>query len=108
MATNKNKNRPLDEFHVRALNQAGERRRIERMEARINQMLTLLAEKPLYRDDLAKKMGISLFTLYYVTRYAKEQGWVVSQGKYYLNPNNIMVVGGKVIRFSECRKGANV
>ena len=96
--TNKNKGRPLDNHHVRALQDAGNRRRIERMEARIDQMLTLLAKRPMYHDELAKEMKISLYPLYHVVRYAKDNNWIVSQGRYHLNPHTVMVAGGKVIR----------
>lgn len=94
----KNAGRPLDAHHVRALNKAAEARRIARMEARVDLILILLAEKPRYRDDLGKAMGISSFTLYHVVRYAKEQNWIVSQGRYYLNPHTVKVEGSKVIR----------
>ncbi len=96
--TNKNKYRPLEDHHVRALNKAGEARRIARMEARVTQVLALLAEKPYFKGDLEKAMGISSFTLYHVIRYAKEQNWIVSQGRYYLNPHTVYVAGGKVVR----------
>ncbi len=95
---NKNAGRPLDDHHVRALNKAAEARRIARMEERVTQMLVLLAEKPRYRSDLMKAMGISSYTLLMVTRYAKENNWIVSQGKYYVNPHLVKIEGGKVIR----------
>jgi len=43
-------------------------------------------------------MGISSFTLYHVVRYAKEQNWIVAQGRYYLNPHTVKVEGSRVIR----------
>jgi len=95
---NKNAGRPLDDHHVRALNKAAEARRIARMEERVTRMLVLLAEKPRYRRDLESEMGISSFTLYHVVRYAKEQNWIVAQGRYYLNPHTVKVEGSKVIR----------
>ena len=95
---NKNAGRPLDDYHVRALNKAAEARRIARMEARLDQMLLLLAEQPRFRKDLAKAMSISSFTLYQVARYAKENNWIVSQGKYYVNPHHVKIEGGRVIR----------
>lgn len=95
---NKNAGRPLDDYHVRALNKAAEARRIARMEERVTRMLELLAQKPRYRKDLESEMGISKFTLYHVVRYAKEQKWIVAQGRYYLNPHTVKVEGSKVIR----------
>lgn len=95
---NKNAGRPLDTHHVRALNQAGEARRIARMEARVNLLLSLLAEKPRYRSDLEKEMGVSRSTLHHVVRYAKEQNWIVSQGHYYLNPHTVRIEGNTVVR----------
>lgn len=95
---NKNKGRPLDDHHVRALNKAAEARRIARMEARLDQMLLLLAEQPRYRADLEKAMGVSRFTLYHVLNYAKDNNLIVSQGRYYINPHHVKVEGGKVIR----------
>lgn len=95
---NKNAGRPLDDYHVRALNKAAEARRIARMEERVTRMLALLAEKPYHRGDLMKAMGISSYTLLMVTRYAKEQNWIVAQGRYYLNPHTVKVEGSKVIR----------
>lgn len=73
-------------------------RQAERREARINQMLALLAVSPMYRRELASAMNISLCVLYYLVKYAREQNWIVCQGKYYLNPHTVMVAGGKVVR----------
>lgn len=61
-------------------------------------MLALLAEKPLFRAELARGMAVSYGTLQAIVRYARMNGWIVSQGKYYINPHNVMVADGKVIR----------
>lgn len=82
------------------------KKQAERREARIHKMLALLAEKPYYRNDLAREMGISYYTLYFLTSYAIEQNWIVSQGKYYLNPNTVMVAGGKVVKVEGMREPA--
>lgn len=74
------------------------KRQAERTEARINKTLALLAVKPLYRDELAREMAISLGTLIPLVRYARTQGWIVAQGKYYINPHNVFVADGKIIK----------
>lgn len=73
-------------------------RQAERKEARISQMLSLLAERPLYRDELCRAMSISTGTTQEIIRYAKEQGWIISHGKYYINPYTVFVADGKIVR----------
>lgn len=52
-------------------------------------------------------MGISSYTLLMVTRYAKENNWIVSQGRYYVNPHHVKIEGGMVIR-DEAQHGRDV
>lgn len=74
------------------------KRQAERTETRINKMLALLAVRPLYRDELAREMSISLGTLLPLVRYARTHGWIVAQGKYYINPHNVFVADGKIVK----------
>lgn len=74
------------------------KRQAERTEARINKMLALLAVRPRYRDELAREMSISLGTLIPLVKYARAHGWIVAQGKYYINPHNVMVADGKIVK----------
>ena len=73
-------------------------RQLAQRERYVSQLLALLAERPLYRADLARAMAVSYGTLQAIVRYARINGWIVSQGKYYINPHNVMVADGKVIR----------
>lgn len=73
-------------------------RQLAKRERFISQMLTLLAKGPMYRADLARAMSVSYGTLQAIVLYARINGWIVSQGKYYINPHNVLVVDGKVIR----------
>jgi len=74
------------------------KRQAERREARVSQLLALLAERPRYRDELSREMSMSYGLLQPLIKYAKEQGWIISQGKYYINPYAVLVAGGKIIR----------
>lgn len=74
------------------------KRQLAQRERFISQMLTLLAKGPMYRADLARAMAVSYGTLQAIVRYARINGWIVSQGKYYINPHNVFVADGKVIR----------
>lgn len=69
-------------------------------EERISKILALLAERQdgMYRDELMQALGIPQPTLHYLVKYARTHGWIVCQTKYYINPHNVMVAGGKVIR----------
>lgn len=73
-------------------------RQLAQRERYISQMLSLLAKEPMYRADLASAMAVSYGTLQAIVKYARVNGWIVSQGKYYINPHNVMVADGKVIR----------
>jgi len=74
------------------------KRRADLQEVRVTQLLSLLAKRPLYRDEICRAMGISLKTMYKLTGYARSQCWIVVQGKYYINPHTVMVADGKIVR----------
>lgn len=74
------------------------KRQLERREVYISKMLALLADRPLYRAELARAMAVSYGTLHAIVRYARVNGWIVSQGRYYINPHNVMVADGKIIK----------
>lgn len=78
--------------------QKTKQRQAASMESRISQMLALLAIRPLYRDELCQAMAISTGTIQEVIKYAKAQGWIISQGKYYINPYTVIVADGKIVR----------
>lgn len=78
--------------------QKTQQRQAARMEARVSKMLSLLAREPLYREDLARAMGLSEWVLKQVVRYAKDQNWIISQGRYYINPRTVFVADGQIVR----------